>query len=399
MADIENNKVSFKDYAGTQHEVTVDVTDYMAAADNKMSLSQYYATKYPTLQDQPTALEQFCMSTGIRVRPDAKRGIQASSMKEIMHGFDKSAGVVTRPSGADRQTTAGRILFPEIMLQLINDALITNKDSYLIPWENAIALRTSVTGPRIDQPRINVIAPESSASQPIAQLAEPSIMVNITVNSKSYTIPTKSIGLQVADQALQSATVDFVALAIAAQARGERIRRLEQDIVNIISGDTDYGITAVPFVNASTFDSTVSGSNKMTHKAWLKYLVANEFKFSITHVITTIDSLLDIENRTGKPTVFTDLSLAPNRLPGAYSVENAGIVAPAILRVPVGVVGADRAVGFDAKFGLHEITNVSASYSAIENFVMRRSTAMRFDYGVAVFKLYDEAFTGITLGA
>lgn len=399
MADLENNKVSFTDFTGKQAEAVIDVTDYMEAADAKINLSQLYANKYPTSPDQPTALEQFCISAGIRVRPDHKRGIQATTMKEIYHGMDKSAGVVTRPSGADRQTTAGRILFPEIMLQLINETLVTNKDSYLAPWESAIALRSSVAGPRVDQPRINVTAPEASGNQPIAQLAEPAVMVSITLSGKSYTIPTKTIGLQIADQALQSATIDLVALTLAAQARGERIRRIEEDMVNIISGDTDYGITAVTFVNGSTFDSVVDSTHKMTHKAWIKWLVANESKFSVSHVLTDIDALLEIENRTGKPTVFTDLSNAPNRLPGNYSVENANIPQPQIIRLPTSIIGANRAVGFDAQFGLHEITNVSASYSAIENFVMRRSTAMRFDYGVALFKLYDEAFTGITLGA
>jgi hypothetical protein len=401
MADKENNVVHFTDYTGRQAEVNIDVTDYMAAADQKMSLSQYYANEYQTSPDQPTALEQFCMEANIRVRPDPARGIAATTMKEIFHGVDKGAatGAITRPSGADRQTTAGRILFPEIMMQLINDKLLTNKDSFLIPWERAIALRSSVSGPRVDQPRIDVTAPEGSASQPISQLAEPAIMVTITLNSKSYTIPTKSIGLQVADQAMQAATIDFVALAIAAQARGERIRRLEEDMANIISGDTDFGITAVTFANASTFDAAVTGGVKLTHRAWVKWLLANEFKWNIDTILTSVDSLLDIENRVNKPTVFTDLSNANNRLPAPYSVENSNIPVPSILRLPVSVIGADRAVGFDSQYGLHEITNVSASYSAIENFVMRRSTAMRFDYGVALFKLYDEAFSGLTLGA
>ena len=30
---------------------------------------------------------------------------------------------------------------------------------------------------------------------------------------------------------------------------------------------------------------------------------------------------------------------------------------------------------------------------------MRRAAGMRFDYGIAVFKLYSDAFDGLTLGA
>lgn len=390
---------SFVDRTGARQEVTLDVSDYREAADHKLSLTQLYAQKFPTKESEGSTLEQFAASAGIRVKADNKRGIPASSMREIMHGgVDKAAGTIVRGTGSDRQTTTGRILFPEIMMQMVNEVLVTDKEDVLAPWESAIALKTNVVGPRVDQPRINVTGPEASAAQPISQLAEPATMVSITLSDKSYTIPTKSIGLQVADQALESATIDLVAIALASQARGERIRRIEEDMVNIISGDVDYGINAVAFANASTFDSGLS-TNKMTHKAWLKWLRANHQKMTITHVVTTIDSYLDIENRNGKPTAYTDLTMVANRLPGDFTLENAGIPTPRILLLPSAVVGADRAVGFDSRYAMQQITNISASYSAVENFVLRRATGMRFDYGTAVFKLMDEAFTGITLGA
>lgn len=398
MTELHN--ATFIDNTGAPQKVTLSVEDYREAADHKLSLTQLYAQKYPTAKaSEGSALEQFAASAGIRVKSDERRGIAASSMREIMHGgVDKSAGTLVRGTGSDRQTTAGRILFPEIMMQMVNEVLIADKEDVLTPWESAIAVKTSVVGTRVDQPRINVTAPEGSAAQPIAQMAEPATMVSITLSDKSYTIPTKSIGLQIADQAMESATIDLVAIALASQARGERIRRIEEDMVNIISGDVDYGINAVAFANASTFDAGL-GANKMTHKAWLKWLRANYQKMTVTHILTTIDSYLDIESRANKPTVYTDLSLVANRLPGDFTLENAGIPTPRILLLPSAVVGVDRAVGFDSRYGMQQITNISASYSAVENFVLRRATGMRFDYGTAVFKLMDEAFTGITFGA
>lgn len=396
---MSDNIVSFVGKDGTRQEVSLSVSDYRDAADHKLSLTQLYSNRYQTKEGAPTALEQFAASAGIRVKPDHKRGIAASSIREILHGgVDKSASSIVRGNGSDRQTTAGRILFSEIMMQMVNEVLITDKEDVLSPWESAIALKTSVVGPRVDQPRINVTAPESSAAMPIAQLARPSTMVSITLSGKSYTIPTKSIGLQISEEAQQAATIDLVALALASQARGERIRRIEEDMLNIIQGDVDYGIAATTFANASTFDAAL-GANQITHKAWLKWLRANYQKMTITHVLCDIDALLDIENRTGKPTVYTDLSGVANRLPGDYSVENAGIPTPRILLLPTSIVGADQVVGFDSKYGMQQITNLSASYSAVESLVMQRSSEMRFDYGTAVFKLMDEAFTGLTLGA
>ena len=395
----KENEVSFVDASGQRQQVEIDVEHYMEAGDAKLSLSQLYARKFPTEANGPTAFEQMIASAGIRLRADVARGIPASSLKEIMHGsLDKSVGTVVRPNGSERQTTAGRILFPEIMMQMINQTLTESKEDYLQPWENAIAMRTSVTGPRVDQPLVNVTAPESSAAQPISQLAEPAVMINITLGERSYTIPTKSIGLQVADQALEAATLDFVGIMLAAQARGERIRRIEEDMSNIINGDVDFGINAVTFANASTFDSAL-GANKLTHRAYVKWLRANYQKMTLTHILADIDAALDTDSRAGKPTSDTDQSTQANRAPVDYSIENLGLPSPRILLLPTSIIGANRMVGFDSRFALHEITNVSASYSAIEEFVLRRSKGMRFDFGLALVKLYDEAFTGITLGA
>jgi len=398
----EVSKVSFVDRTHGRQEVTLDVTDYMAAADHKMSLSQFYANKYRTdeaANNGANTLEQFAASAGIRVRADESRGIPATNMKEIMHGMvDLSAGTIVRPSSNNNNNVAARILFPEVMMQMINDQLLINKEDYLLPWENAIAVRSSVVGPRVDQPTINVTAPEGSAAQPISQLAEPAVMVSISLGQRSYTIPTMSIGLQIADQALEASTIDIVAITLAAQARGERIRRLENDMVNIISGDTDYGINPVTFVNASTFDAAIPGV-PITHKAWVKWRRSKYQYMSLTHMIMDEDTALAVDSRTNKPTILTDLTGDVTRFPAGYTIANAGMTEPTVLMLPTSIVGANRIVGFDRNSALQQITNISASYSAIEEFVLRRSKAMRFDYGTALFKLFDQAFSGLNIGA
>ena len=393
-------KINFTDHTGKLAEATITVQDYKEAGKSNQSLSQMYAQKFPTKQGEATAFEQFCAASGIRVRADVARGIPATSMAEILDDApSKYAGTIVRPDGSDRGGTAGRLLYPEVMLNLINANLVSSKEDYLSPWESAIAMRTTVSSPRIDQPTIDVTAPEDSKAMPIAQLAEPAVMVNITLSERSFTIPTKSIGLQVADQALEATTLDLVGIALASQAKGERIRRIEEDMGNIINGDVDFGINAVPFVNASTFDGTIPGTNVFTQRAWVKWLRENYQKMTVTHLLCDIDSLLDIEARVGRPVVTQDTSSQANLLNPGYSVENAGLPTPKVLLLPTSIIGADQVVGFDAKYALHEITNVTASYSAIEEFVLRRSVAMRFDFGIALFKLYDEAFQGITLGA
>jgi len=399
MSD-SSNKLSFVDHTGGRQEVTLDVNDYREASDQKLSLSQYYANKFPTGHKSASTFEQFVAAAGIRVKPDTARGIPASSLKEIFHGtLDKSMGTIVRNTGADRQTTAGRLLFPEIMLQLISSVLIESKEDYLKPWENAIAMKSSVVGTRVDQPTINIRNPlDNSAAQPIAQLADPAVMVSISLGDRSYSIPTKSIALEISDQALQSVTIDLLGITLAAQVRGERIRRIEADMAAIISGDVDRGINAVGFQNASAFDSSL-GSNKLTHKAYVKWLREHYQKMTITHILGDIDAAFDVDARAGRPQAFYDSSAQNNRIPVDYSIENLGLPSPKLLLLPTSIIGANRLVGFDRAYAFHEITNSSATYSATENFVMRRSQGMRFDYGVALFKFLDEAFTGLTLGA
>lgn len=389
------------DYSGKRANVDVGLNDYQAAGDANVSLSQYYAAKFPTIEGEATAFEQMCAQSGIRVRADAKTGVPATSMKEILDDRpNKYAGVITRPDGSDRGGTAGRLLYPEVMLQLIQANLHENKEDYLAPWENAIALKTTVSSPRVDQPTIDVTAPENSKAMPIGQLAEPAVMVSITLGERAYTIPTKSIGLQIADQALEATTIDLVGLTLASQARGERIRRIEEDMGNIINGDVDYNINAVAFKLASFFTSeTINATTPITQRVWVKWLRENYQKMNITHILADIDGVLDIEARDGRPTVFNDTSSQSNLIDAKYSVENMGLPTPKVLLLPTSIIGANSVVGFDSQYALHEITNVTASYQAIEQFVLRRATAMRFDFGVALFKLFDESFTGLTLGS
>lgn len=410
----EISKVSFNamspDGSLKRTEVEIGLEHYREAADKRISLNQLLMQKYPVQVEvdnsgkvnypQGTALEQFMASSGIRIRADEARGIPATSIRDIMYGHsDISMGTIVRPQTSTNNNIAGRVLFNEIILQLINEQLVSNKDYYLNPWEQAIAIKENVVGPVVFQPKINITAPEASANQPISQLAEPAVMVTITTSSGMYTIPTKSIGLQIADEATLNTGIDQVAIILASQARGERIRRIEEDMGNIINGDTDFGINPVTFVNATTFDAGVNATDKVTHRAWVKWLWSKRDTLAVTHILASEDAAIEVDLRKGKPTVFTDTSAAGNRFPGEYTVANGSIPAPTMLLLPSSIVGADRLVAFDRSMALRQITNINANYAAIENFVLRRAQAMRFDYGTALFKFMDQAFMGLTIGS
>jgi hypothetical protein len=53
-------------------------------------------------------------------------------------------------------------------------------------------------------------------------------------------------------------------------------------------------------------------------------------------------------------------------------------------------------MGLDARYGIHRVSSLSAQYSAVEEFALRRATALRVDSGEMVYRLFDEAFEVLT---
>jgi hypothetical protein len=390
-------KYNIVDAQGQRAELDLDVTAYKAAADKGLSLTQYLQNAYPSDLKEGTTLEQCMASAGMFLRPDPATGLTPPTMKSIMDGsLDVNMGAINRNDGSSNNTPSGRLLFPEVIMQLIQSELTTNNEDFLGGYNSMIASTAFVNSPKIDQPVINVKAPEDSEAQPISQLAEPAIMVTITVNEKSMRIPTKSIGLTISDEATAASTLDLVGLAMTAQARGERIRTVEGQLAGMLSGDADVGEVALDSVQADSFDDTIAAAGAISHKAWVKYLRANYRKMTITDIICDIDTALAIEGRSGKPTINSDDPNSP-RIDALFTLQNLGISAPRILLVDTAVTGANTIVGLDRRYAIRRVVNVAASYSAIEQYVMRRATSFRVDFGEIAHKLMTDAWSKMTL--
>jgi hypothetical protein len=248
----------------------------------------------------------------------------------------------------------------------------------------------------VDQPTIDVTAPQGSRSQPIAQLAEPAVMVSITLSEKSWTVPQKSIGLIVSDQALEATTLDLVGLAMTNQARGERIAMVEEQLGAMINGDTDWGEAALSSITAQSLDATIAASGSLTQKSWIHYLHDNYKTISINWIMCDLDTAMAIENRTGKPTTYTDDPNSP-RIDSLFTISNLAIRPPKIFLLDTSFIGANTIVGIDSQYAIRRTVNVNAAYQAIEQWVMRRATAFRVDYGEMSKKLYPEAWKMMTL--
>lgn len=381
---------------GNSQEVKLEVSEYKEAGLKGLTLSQHLATKYPADTRHGSTMEQFMASAGMFVRPDKATGLRPPTMAQVLDGsVEMNVGAISRNDGSQNNTVSGRLLFPEVILQIISSELTENKDDFINGYNGLIAQTQNVTSPKVDQPIINTKAPEDSESQPTGQLAEPAAMVTITVSEKSYRIPTHSIGLTISDEALAATTLDLVGLSVSAQARGQRIRNIEQDLSGMISGDVDRGEVALPAFAASTLDGTLA-AGQMSQKAWIHYLRDNYRKMTVTNILCDIDTALIIEGRSGKPTVNDDDPKSP-RIDSLFSIENLGLTAPRILLLDTAFIGANTVVGLDKRWAIRQTVNVSASYQAIEEYVMRRATSFRFDFGHTANKLYTDAWSMMTL--
>lgn len=393
------SKVKFTDASGTRAEVTISMDVYREAQDANLTVTQLVNRKYQTKPGDASAFSQMAASAGLFMKGDNSIGVNSPSMKDVMSGMSGAmAGEITRSGGAGQNTPASRLLFPEVIMRAIESELRSSDDPFLSGVEKMIAITSNVTTPRVEQPIINVTAPGKIESMPISQLALPRNMVTITTSDQSYRIPTHSVGLEISEEALQSSTLDLVGLALGANAREQSILRVEADLIAMIAGDVDMGESAVAGGNASVYDSLINGTTKMTQKGWVKFLHSNYRKRTLDWLIMDLDTALEIEGRTGKPVIVGDNPNSP-RIDTQFTIENLSLPTPRVLIVDTAIIGADTIVGLDSRYAIRKVVNVNATYSAVEDFVLRKATALRLDYGYVMKKLYGDAWTSLTIGA
>ena len=392
----DEGKYSFISADGTQQEVSLSPTIYHEAAAHDMGLAQYLEVRYPSHPDHPSTFQQFMQSAGLYVKADPALGIRPPTLKQVFDGQPMAVGELVRNDGSNRLGISGRLLFPQVMLELVAAALVDDYSDFLGGYNQMIAITQSATSDVVDQPTIDVTAPQGSRSQPIAQLAEPATMVSITLSEKTFRLPHKAIGLTVSDQALQATTLDLVGLTMQAQAKGERIFMVEEQLGAMINGDTDWGESALSSITAQSLDATITTAGNLTQKAWIHYLHDDYRQISINWLMCDIDTAMAIEGRTGKPTVETDNPNSP-RIDSLFTISNLSIAPPKIFLLDTSFIGANTIVGIDSRYAIRRTINVNAAYQAIENWVMRRATAFRVDYGEMSKKLFPEAWKMMTL--
>lgn len=387
-----------RDKNGTATEITLSLDDYKDAYAKGLSLSQHINLKFDTDSEKyGTPFAQALASNGLYLVADKTTGLAPPSMDAVLEGrAEFNMGPITRPDGSAAQTLAGRLLFPAVIEQMIASQLDADTASYEGAFNSMVASTFNASSPRVDQPIINLTAPRAFRSQPISQLAEPPAMASISLSEKSFRLPTFAIGIEISREAQAASTLDLVALALREQANAERVAIIDEAIKKMVDGDTDLGMAALSNENADVYDSSIAANGVITNKAWIKWLRKDWQKMTITHVIGDLDGFLALEARTGRPVVTDNTgnafltSLPAMMLPG---IPNAVQFFP----VDTAILGANVMVGIDKSRAIRRVIYTGAQYNAVEEFVLRKSTAMRFDFSLSYFRLLDAGWKKLSL--
>ena len=383
-------KATLQDGTG-QHEITLDMGLYKSEQGFVGALN----SQFPTPQGMPTASEQLFAQCGLYRTADLKSGIKPAKIRDILDGGGLSAA-----GTAPGSTGISRFVAPAAILAGVQNDIYEDRTGVLAQFMNLVAFTQSVAGNRYEKPVFNYDPARNSRAKPVAQLAEPTSIGLLTVGEQSGTIPIFASGLEISDQAMDYFGFAEVQKCMSIMATYDIAERADGWLLSMMAGDADHGMAALSgdqVEKAVTIDSAIAAAGVLTQKAWIKWIAKHSKRAPITHVITDIDGALAIQNRTGRPTANTDNQtsqrmdtievvmdpLWPSNLP-IYIVTDANWPVNTILGIskPNAIV-------------LHESS--TAQYSSVEQFVTRRSTKFRVDFGAVASRFYTRAFHRLNL--
>lgn len=382
-----------RDAKGNQFDKTFDVTEdvYRKAHEAGMTLRQYMTANVTdadhTYGDPMT---QMMMSSGLVT--DRKLGLNSPTMADLANGRLAAEASFRSPDGADT-SLAARLLFPQLVLETMSTHLHDDGSDLVGKYNEMVSVTRSVNGKKVDQPLIDTRAPEGSRSGESAELAEPDTMVSITTGDRSFRIPSKSIGLTISDEALEATTIDLVQVVMGAQARGERIAMIEEQLRALVHGDLDRGIKPLAQRKMKDFDGAITANGQVTKRAYIKWLRNNYRIRSISHVLTDLDTIIDLDDQLMPKQTGVDSS----RIVTPFTGMNLDITAPKMVDFAADVFGSGVLVGLDRRNAIQRFVNVSANYEAIERYALRKANSFRVDYGEMATRLYDEAWDVVNL--
>ncbi len=384
-------QIGIVDQHGQVHQASVGLeTLAEAKAGGFKHVPAMLNARYPTRKDQPTASQQLYAQMGA--------GQKNLKMNYALQGQGFTAGAVTEDG-----SIAGRLVALPYLMDTLENKLTASDYGIQALFNRKAAVIDTINGTKFDRPFLNFSKPEGARSRAIAQLGEPTSMLTLTTSDKSWKIAGSSIGMEISDEAAAATSLDIVSLSMTRQAEVEALERIEQQLLSFLNGDSDLDMLALSTVtgavkNAKTaFDTSLTVAGTLSQKAWVNWLFYGSRVRRIDTVITDLAGALAIENRSGRPNVNGD-NATSKRIDTLENVVNptwpdqVDVIISQDPNWP-----ANTIVGFDSRYAYHIVNSTTLSYTAMEQFAIRRSTKMRVDTGSIAYRLFDDAWQVLTL--
>ena len=384
-------KLNIQDATGARAEVDINLDLFRAASEAGAAHGlRHLDATIATNPDDLKPSEQVYAQMGLH-RKDI-------TLKAAM-GMDAYQGASTQDN-----SITGRLVTQAFLMDAIESSLRSSDYGIMGVFNSKAAATDSINGTKFERPILNYSRPAAGRSKSIAQLSEPTSMLLLTASDKSFKIAGSSIGIEYSDQIAQTITLPIVTLSMQRQAEEEALERVEDQMLAFLNGDSDLDMVALASVagavkNAKTdYDATLT-AGKLSQVAWVGWLFNGSRKRRIDTIITDLAGALAIENRTGRPTVQGD-NATSKRIDTLDTVINptwpdrVDVIISQDPNWP-----ANTIMGFDSRYGYHVVNSTSMSYSAMEEFAIRRATKMRIDSGSISYRLFDDAWAVLTLTA
>jgi len=387
---------AFIDAKGSTQQIEANLDMVRAAKENGMSFRDYVNSTYDTNAEKyGDAFSQLCASEGIVLQPNKQYGMKASSLDAVLNGRTVlEAGTIVR-----NPSNQGRVLLMPAIGALVEDKLVADLNMNADEFDRIIAQDDTIADEWLLWPEINFAGPEAARSQVTSQLAKPATMMSVTTSEKSVRIPTYSLGIEWSEQATKYVNLDLLALAIARQVAVERNDRANTNLLNLLNGDADMGQASLSSLGKVTTAVSLdaAASTGITQKAWMLWCYQNSKKRKLNYLVTDIAGAMAIEGRANKPVITGDNPNSP-RIDANVRVSNPTWMSELPIFIVDPSVGwpAKTILGLDTRYAIQRVNSTNASYQAQEDFVLRRGSAMRFDFGTICRRLFNDAFECLT---
>jgi hypothetical protein len=388
---------TFIDKNGAQQQVEVSAEEmFSGPLKANLTPAAYLNQKFAEADlSIGTAFKQMQAGLGI-CSPGAENpyGLRSASMASLLDGtggFSANTQQNTTPFG-----TASRAFTIISVIDAIESAMAKDRTTDADNFYGMVGSRLALNTEHFEQPVIDygtVGGPEAAKAQRAVQGANPPKIAFFKTADRIRRIGAWTVGMEWTQQALRATTLDFVTMTMARYLQVERDERAYRYISDLYNGNGDLVVGAVSAVTTTSLDAAASGG-VVTHKSWVKFLARNRKYRKITHAICDIDAYLKIESRTGRPGSNNyDPTLAridPQLTPGnnTFGADVKWIIVDAA--ADGGPVPANTVYAIDATSAITLVTNSNAAYSAVEQFALKRTEAMRMDWSEEIFRTFGD---------